>query len=370
MGLPVGRGAEDSEDHTAVRVRTVCGEIASSDLGLSLVHEHIVTDVRQVRAASGLITNWEGPSGERAFGPVLAEEASSLRHDPYSVLENCQLDELGVAVSELGAAIAQGVRTVVEPTPEGIGRFPEALRAVSMRTGLQVIMGCGFYVEGAHPAGLARLSVDDIARHIVDDVQRGVGPDHVRAGVIGEIGVESFGEGERRVLAAATRAYCEVGVPLYVHLPAWERIGHAVLDAVESEGGVLGGVVLCHMSPSGPDEAYQDELFARGAWLGYDMLGMEGFSYGEGLDCPSEEQDARAVLSVLARGRGGQLLLGSDVFLKCMLKRYGGNGYDYVVGPFSSRLVDLGATKESVEELLVGNPERLFVQAALSKGGV
>ena len=45
-------------------------------------------------------------------------------------------------------------RTIVDLTLDDIGRDPVRLRALSEGTGVQVVMGCGHYSEGAHPAGV------------------------------------------------------------------------------------------------------------------------------------------------------------------------------------------------------------------------
>ncbi|TIP61800.1 MAG: phosphotriesterase-related protein, partial [Mesorhizobium sp.] len=64
-------------------------------------------------------------------------------------------------------------------------------------------------------------------------------------------------------------------VPLSIHLPGWERLAHEVLDVVEAEGADLHHTVLCHMNPSHNDLDYQTSLARRGAFLEYDMIGMD-----------------------------------------------------------------------------------------------
>ena len=95
------------------------------------------------------------------------------------------------------------------------------------------------------------------------------------AGLIGEIGISCrFTPDEEKSLRAAGRASAATGVPIEVHLPGWERLGHRVLDILEQEGADLRHTVLCHMNPSFADKRYQRELAQRGAFLEYDMIGM------------------------------------------------------------------------------------------------
>ena len=139
------------------------------------------------------------------------------------------------------------------------------------------------------------MSLEAVAEEITRDVVDGV--DGVRAGIIGEIGIsKDFTAEEEKVLRGAARAQHATGVPLEVHLPGWERHGERVLDVVAEEGGDLRRTVLCHMNPSGHDFDYQVRLAERGAWLEYDMIGMDYFYADQQAQSPSDEENARALL--------------------------------------------------------------------------
>lgn len=348
-------------DDGTVMVQTVSGPVPSDGLGLTLSHEHVFTDVRHVRWARSRDAGW---NWDVALGPVAAPLLGLLRHDPYYAVQNCELNEPDVAVAELEAARAVGVQTLVDPTCEAIGRFPELLATVSERSGIQIVIGSGYYIEGSHPSALRYLTESQIADQILHELRDGVGTSGIRPGIIGEIGVsDDFTTEERKVLRGAAIAYREARVPLYVHLPGWHRYGDEVLDIIESQGGTCGGVVLCHMNPSGRDLQYQARLVRRGAWLGYDMIGMDFFYGPEQLQSPSDEENVRAIVGLIAEVGAGRLLLSSDVFLKIMLKRYGGNGYGYVPSQFAPRLRAAGVAAADVTRMLRDNPRRLFEEA-------
>jgi phosphotriesterase-related protein len=262
------------------------------------------------------------------------------------------------AVRELGALLTAGGRTLVEVTPDAAGRDPRGLKEIAEATGLNIIMGCGLYLERTHPEGFADKPVDEIADRIVADIVDGV--NGVHAGVIGEIGVGlHFSPAEEHSLRAAARAQRRCGVPLAVHLPGWLRYGHRVLDIVDEEGGILDATVLCHMNPSHADEAYQRSLADRGAWVEYDMLGMEFHYPGEG-QSPSDEDNAAAIARLLADGYGNRLLLSHDVFIKTLLRTYGGFGYAHVLTGFADRLERHGVVRAQLLEILTANPKAVF----------
>ena len=283
--------------------------------------------------------------------------------DPFVNLHNCALDDEPLAVAELLAFRHAGGRTVVDPTCRGIGRNPEALVRISEATGLNIVMGAGYYLESSHPPEVARLSADAIADQIVAEALDGVDGTGVRIGLIGEIGVSAdFTPAEEKSLRGAARAQRRTGLPLMVHLPGWFRHGLKVLDIVEQEGGDPAHTVLCHMNPSFDDPAYQRACAERGAFVEYDMIGMDYFYADQQVQCPSDEETARAIRGLVDQGYGHKLLLSQDVFLKMMLTRYGGFGYAYVLRHYVPRLRRLGVAEEAIRTMLVDNPRRVFAE--------
>lgn len=342
----------------SVDVMTVRGPVPAADIGVTLMHEHLFVDARPAVSA---------PADEEAAAllhePVQIGDLALLRDHPYASLDNCLLNDVGSAAVEVSDFARRGGRTIVDVTPEGIGRSPGRLREVAERTGVNVVMGCGLYVERAHPAWARRATVAELTERFVADCR--VGVDGVRAGLIGEIGVSpAFSESERRALVAAARAQRETHVPLMVHLPAWQRRAHEVLDACAAEGVPPGSVVLAHLDPAAADRDYLLSLAGRGARLEFDGIGMGLFFEGEG-QAPSDAEIAAAVAELIGEGYGGQVLLSHDVFLKVQLRRCGGNGYAHVLRSFLPRLERLGIEPALCTSLVTDNPRRLFEDAAL-----
>ena len=153
---------ELSEAHVGSgRVMTVNGLIKSADLGVTLMHEHLQNDC----------SCWWNPpkKPERqhlAEGPVRIDILSELRQDPFVNKHNIALDELDLCIEEIGAFAKAGGRTVVDPTCRGIGRDPVKLRRIAAESGLNIVMGAGYYLASSMPEEVARLSVDDIADQI------------------------------------------------------------------------------------------------------------------------------------------------------------------------------------------------------------
>ena len=337
-------------------VTTVRGPVAAADLGICLTHEHVLNDV----------TSWWHPTSSIGLDPeafahkkVGIEDVWDLKHDPFGNLDNCRLDDLELAIEEVARFAALGGGTLVDATGLGTGRNLSALRSVSEQTGVNIIAGTGFYLEASHPSFVATSTADQLAELIIMDIRDG--EDGIRPGIIGEIGVsDRFTPEERKSLVAACLAQRETGLPMQVHLPGWFRLGGEVLDLVEAQGVDPGSVVLCHMNPSGADRAYQRGLIGRGAWVQYDMIGSELFYADQGVQCTSDEEDAQHIAELVDAGVGPRVLLSSDIFLKSLLRRYGGPGYGHVLQYFVPRLRRYGLDSEAIQQLVVHNPRSLF----------
>lgn len=340
-------------------IQSVTGVVDSSDLGICLPHEHILNDVRSWWSATtqqGVDTDWFRDA------PVSDSIAWELRQDPFGNLDNCAMDNQQLAIEELSRFADLGGMSILEATSVSIGRDLPKLRDISLATGLTIIAGTGFYLDSSQPENIKKLSSEQIAEILREDLT--VGVDGVRPGFIGEIGVSAdFTEAERRSLEAACIVQRETRLPIQVHLPGWFRLGHEVLDACESNGVDPHSVVLCHMGPSGDDKDYQRALARRGAWIQYDMIGMEVFYADQGVQCPSDDDNAKHILNLCDAGYLSQVLMSQDIFLKSLLRAHGGPGFGHILQYFVPRLLRHGATEDVIQQLLVTNPRTMFETA-------
>ncbi len=123
-------------------VQTVTGRVPSDALGFVLPHEH-----------TG-IALWHVPD----------------RWDYWELT----VDD-AVVLPELQAFRAAGGGTLVDLTLPGVGRDPERLRRYAEATGLNVVMGCGWYRTAYYPAEarIDRRSADDLADELVREFMDG-----------------------------------------------------------------------------------------------------------------------------------------------------------------------------------------------------
>jgi phosphotriesterase-related protein len=343
------------------QAQTVLGPISGEAMGITLPHEHLLIDFEVMFREPA-----NGAERGLARQPVGLANLGWVRHNFSSNLDNLQLLDEAVARDEALLFKHAGGQTFVDPTNRGLARDPLALARVARATGLNIIMGSGYYVAAAHPPDMDRRTADDIARELVTDLTEGVDGTGVRAGFIGEIGTTwPWTDNEKKVVRAAVAAQRDTGAALMIHPGRHERLPLAIVDFIRREGADLGRTIMCHIERTIVDPAVLLELAATGVRLEYDLFGLETsyYPYNPAFDMPNDGERMRQILFLIERGHLGQILMSHDIAYKHCLTRWGGFGYHHLLVNVIPRLRAKGADDKIVQTLLIDNPRRAFVYA-------
>jgi predicted metal-dependent phosphotriesterase family hydrolase len=307
-----------SEEQTAGRIRTILGPISPEQLGICMVHEHLVID------------HWD-------MWPV----------PNYSLI----VDDVELVIEEVDAYRAAGGVTIVDVTNIGLGRDPLALKEISRATGVQIVMGCGWYRERVYPAYIQEKSADELAAMLVAEITEGVDGTGIRPGIIGEIGTERrfITPAQERVFRAVARAHLQTGAPISTHTTHWGELALEQLALLVEEGVDPRHVIIGHLGDR-RNISMLLPIAERGAFLGIDNIGYH--------DYQREERRAQNVIDLIEAGFRSQVLLSMDIATLNDLHSYGGKGFDYLLLKFIPLLRELGATDEDVQSMLVENPQR------------
>jgi len=341
------------------QVMTVLGPIPADELGVTLTHEHILSDIGCVSPEP------EEASRKHLFNrPITMEILGELRVHPHYNRDDQRLTDLDVMTAEVAQFAYEGGGSIVEVTLEGFGRDVTGLQQISRRTGVHIIASAGYYIEASHPARLRSMSIDDIADEIVRDLVEGVPGTGIRAGSIGEVGIDvDFTPAEEKGLRAACRASARTQVPLTIHTPGGSAKSHEyrrrILDIVEEEGADVRHTILEHVYIRPADFGSQLEFAARGAFLGYDGVSCN-FEWGFRGSGPCDHELAADIKRLIDAGFLHHILLSHDVHQKIMLTAYGGTGYGHILRHFLPRLREYGVADEQIRVMLVDNPRRYF----------
>jgi phosphotriesterase-related protein len=342
-------------------VQTVLGPIAPEAIGITLPHEHLLIDFEVM-----FVEPAAAADKGRAWEPVSLANLGWVRQNFNANLDNLRLVDEQTARDEILLFKDAGGATVVDPTPRTLGRDQLALARIARATGLNVVMGAGYYVAASHPPDMDRRTVDDLARELIADVTSGVGDTGVRSGLIGEIGTTyPWTENERKVLRAAIVAQRETGAPLMIHPGRHPRMPMELAEFVQKEGGDLRRTIMCHLCRTIADVRAVIDLARTGIWLEYDLFGLENsyYPYNPSFDMPNDGGRMAHVLALIEAGHGEQILMSHDIAYKTSLVKYGGYGYHHLLVNVVPRLRAKGVDDAGLRRLLVENPARAFAFA-------
>lgn len=350
MSTPATPSASSKRDRRTVtaEIRTVAGPIPAGEAGRTLVHEHIWSDFTSMLRVHG------ADGGDCHLDSCRA--AGEARWNPSAFPENYRLDDLDQQVEEVASC---GVTTVVDATPPALGRNPAMLLAVAEATGLNIVMGCGWYIEPTHDDATAAKSTDELASGLIDEIENGV--DGVYPGIIGEIGTsDPPTDREWVTLRAAAIAAVETGLALSIHLHPWGHHGAAVIDAVSDAGLAPDRVLLNHVTTLvGYDDELRD-LLDRGVGVAFDLFGFDHSLLGPGRYAPSDHDAVDQIARLVDAGYIDQLFVSQDVGVRTRLLRYGGWGYGHLVDHILPLMASRGIDDSAISTMIERNPQRLL----------
>ena len=343
------------------KVQTVAGAIDPVAMGITLPHEHLLVDL------SSSFTPPDDDAGrELAYQKVGLELLSWLRYHPFHSLDNMQMLSEQEAIEEAVLFQEVGGGTIVDCTINGIGRDPQALVRVARASGLNVIMGSGYYTAPSHAPELREKSEQEISAEIVRDVTEGVGDSGVPSGFIGEIGLSFPMEAnERKVLRAAVSAQLETGACLSIHPGRNKTSTFEIVDIVRELGGDLSRVIMCHIDVRVRNAEDRLRLAESGCCLEYDVFGWEGhfpsfWTTDDYMDMPNDTARIQEIRDLIDAGFLDQILISQDICRKSARVCYGGWGYVHIVKYVLPMMRQRGISQSDIDVITIGNPRRMF----------
>jgi len=341
------------------KVQTVLGPISPEFLGLTSSHEHILSDM-------SLYFVEPEAAGERGLArePLSLTNLAWVRVHRFSHLENMRLDSRELAIKEVSFFARAGGGTIVEMSSRGLGRDPVGLAAVARATGVNIVMGCSYYVGMSHPPGLATRGCAAIADEIVSELEAGVPGCGVKPGVIGEVGFSGLEpEKEAKVLRASVLAQRRTGAPLVVHPTFGDEALLDILNMLVDWGAVLQRTLICHADVFAYSLSACQEVLAAGCFLGFDNFGNLAYPHdylGRVLNMTGDLERLRRVRELIDGGYLSQILVGGDTVFRDQLKSYGGFGYAHLLENVIPLMRSCGFAEEEIRAIFLENPQRFL----------
>ena len=346
---------------------TVLGPVDPGSLGHTLMHEHFFNDfwLPLDQPKRWAMLGMKPPSSKEEITlwneKVTAANRARLIPSFWRNRDAFSFHSIDDALDELSRYKALGGQTFVDVTTIGLNRNPKKLKKVASKSGVNIVMGTGFYRRAWHPADMDQRSLDDLTSLMVREIVTGVDNTGIKAGIIGEIPAEDLvfkpkESNELRVLRAAARTSQLTGAAISVHshFSDMQKL-HLALDLLTQEGTDLSRVVLGHITNVAvQDINFLESLLRRGVYLQFDVLGNPWQTNFP--DRPTME----AIKKLITNGFASQLLVSHDFGTKLQMSKFGGYGLTFVHSMLFPYLRNNGVSERVINEIIVNNPRRVL----------
>ncbi|MGF9693956.1 hypothetical protein AAIH46_14175 [Rhizobium sp. 0TCS1.26] len=337
------------------RVQTVRGPLHAQELGMVLMHEHILCDLtpaaRRVAPAKEVV--------------ITLDNVFDVTYRPNDYPGNHRLQDLGIAASEVARYRAVGGSTIVEMTTGGLSPDVDNLRHISEQTGVHIVAGAGFYTEAYQDAQTLSLSVEALTEIIVSQLVEGAWGTDVCCGIIGEIGCSwPLTPFERWSLQAGARAQVQTGAAITVHPGRHPDAPAQILDILERAGADPARVIIDHMDRTFTSVDQVVALARRGCVVEYDFFGIEQSQYWLGTaDLPTDWMRIHAIRRLFDEGLADNVVAAHDICTRSRLQSYGGHGYGHMLRNVVPLMRDRGFAQSDIDKMLIDTPARLLTFA-------
>lgn len=341
-----------SRQHLRGHTQTVLGLVDPASLGPTLLHEHILSDIRP--------PHWRAMEDEGS--EITLSNRFAIDYGEVPAPGNLILKQQAVAIAELRKMRAEGGQTVVDVSCGGLHPDPRGLVHVSTESGVPIVMGCGQYVDEYQDPANRHRSVDDFTREMLEQLFVGAWNTEVRAGIIGEIGCQwPWTPLEQRVMVAAAQAQKDSGAALCVHPGRHADQPQQVVDLLRQENADLSRVVMSHIDRTIFDDERLFRLADSGVVLEFDLFGMETSYYKwSDIDMPNDAERLRALRRLIQRGHLGQIAISHDICYRSRLSCFGGHGYGHIFRNVVPMMRRRGFDQAEIDVMLLATPRRLL----------
>jgi phosphotriesterase-related protein len=358
--IPRGASAQASIFPKGAVIRTILKDYAPEELagGATLFHEHMSlapdfmtrfgAATAATRAANG------SPAGARAGGAgggggAAAGVAAGVAAGGGAAAGGGGAGRAGGAPpsgpdpmrdadlmsEELGVAKHEGVACIVDAGHPDMGRDINFLRQISMKSGVPIVVGGGFYNQPFYPKEISTMSEEQIVQALIKQVETDT------VGAFGEIGSwDEITADERKVFRAIGKAHVATNIPIFTHTGIPGKSALEQLDILEDAGVKPDRVVIGHLGNLVDANVYVHKTICRrGAFVGFDRQGGNG-----------DAQQVPMVMALIEAGFAEHLMFSADA----------SRGYGKTLTVFVPKLKAAGASDEVLHRVLVDNPRRFL----------
>jgi len=330
-GLPRGARAQEPTFPKGAIIRTLLKDYAPAELagGATLFHEHMQLGPdfnAKFAAAAAAVRTANGLPALPARGGAGRGRAPAGRDIQHNV---------DLMAAEVAKTKGEGVACIVDAGHPDMGRNIDFLRQVSMKSGMPIVAGGGFYSQPFYPKEISTMTEPQIVKALIKQADDDV------LGVFGEIGSwDEITADERKVFRAVGKAHVATNLPIFTHTGIPGKSALEQLDLLEDAGVPPNRVVIGHLGNLVDANVYvHKQICRRGAFVGFDRQGG-----------PNDAQQVPMVMALIEAGFADHLMFSADA----------SSGYGKTLTVFLPKLKAAGIGDDVLHRIMVDNPRRFL----------
>ncbi len=298
-------------------IRTVLGDIPSSDLGICYPHEHV-------------------------FGAPPKHLTST----------DFELTSYDAALKEIGWFYEAGGRALVDMSTLDYNRDVHGLGKISEATGVHIIAATGFNKDRFSKPLIEDQTDAQLDQLLINDVTAGIENTGLKAGVLKAAStLNTISSTAERVFKSVARVHLLTRVPISTHTEAGTMAPEQV-ELLANLGVLPENIIIGHLDRK-LDWPYIRDVAQTGVFLGFDQISKEKYY--------PDQLRINMILKLIAQGHGEQILLSGDLARRSYWPSYntgGGPGFTFILWRFVPWLREAGVADHQIEDLIVNNPAR------------
>jgi predicted metal-dependent phosphotriesterase family hydrolase len=310
------------------KIMTVNGWIDADKMGFSLTHEHILVDF------------------------IGANKANPLRYDAEEVFKK--------ALPKLLSVKEKGCRTIMECTPEYIGRDVKLLKKLAEASGLNILTNTGYYgaaKEKYLPDHTYTETAEQLAIRWISEWKNGIDGSGIKPGFI-KSGVDNFPLSvvQQKITEAAAITHLATGLTIGIHTGNG-RAAMEELDIIQSKGVAAEAWIWIHAQNEN-ERSFHIRAAKSGGWVSFDNI--SGDSISACFSFLKDMKEQQLLHKVLLSHDSGWYHVGEP---------NGGNYNDYnaIADKLIPAMKENGFTEKDIRLLFIQNPANAFAVSVRKK---
>ena len=371
---------------TGARITTVLGDIDPADLGVTTMHEHVLTHFAKFEQMARDLPPLPKPRTR-----LCMENVDFLRGNMLYCPQMWDVEDVDYVAREVELFAREGGGAILDGSAMDIRGDIEGIAEISRRTGVHIVAATGLYRPSSMADEFAAHSSQELYEMCMREVREGIADTCVRAGAVkGAIdAVDSQGnlaEEDLRCLDVAARVAAETGLLLSVH-SSYPTVPPRTVVAtcrmlIDRYGIEPGKIYMCHndsyalhlpgagsptmFSAYATDPARSRNvsvevplaLLDMGVTIGLDSWGMTASQLP--FVFPDDNDRVKMAYQLVERGYAGQIVFGHDCVGALSGVQHGGHGMTRFLAYGIPRLRELGVSQTDIDQITVRNPARML----------